>query len=82
MGTSLFIATSWGHLSRCLPGSYVIVVVLSENNWSFNYFAALVDKIYTAQKERDTAVMARLKMANDERDETLERLKRIERDRG
>eukprot|EP00794_Sanderia_malayensis_P017321 gene17321-19054_t len=44
--------------------------------------AALVDKLYTAQKERDAAILARLKMANEERDEALERLKRIEKDKG
>jgi len=44
--------------------------------------AALVDKIYSAQKERDIAVAARLKLANDERSEALERLKKLERDRG
>eukprot|EP00795_Rhopilema_esculentum_P013204 gene13204-4020_t len=37
--------------------------------------AALVDKIYAAQKERDAAILARLKMANDERNEAVERLK-------
>ena len=41
-----------------------------------------MDKIYSAQKERDAAVMARLKLATDDRNEALERLKRLERDRG
>ena len=51
---------------------------------SFHHFwlLALVDKIYAAQKERDTAVAARLKMANDERNEAIDRLKKLERDRG
>ena len=43
---------------------------------------ALVDKIYSAQKERDKAIGARMKMANDERLDVIERLKKLERDRG
>ncbi|XP_071962833.1 uncharacterized protein [Antedon mediterranea] len=35
--------------------------------------AAIVDEIYTAQKERDEAVMGRLRLANEERDEALAR---------
>lgn len=42
--------------------------------------AALVDKIYKAQKERDAAVLSRLRLANGERDEVLSRMKRLEQE--
>ncbi|KAL9957946.1 hypothetical protein ACROYT_G034905 [Oculina patagonica] len=42
--------------------------------------AALVEKIYQAQKERDAAMNARLKMAYSEREELLDKLRRSERD--
>jgi len=42
--------------------------------------AALVEKIYQAQKERDAAVNARLKLAHSEREELLEKLRRAERE--
>ncbi|XP_043553779.1 mirror-image polydactyly gene 1 protein isoform X2 [Chiloscyllium plagiosum] len=38
----------------------------------------LVEEIYHAQKERDAAVMARLRLANEERDEALIRAKWLE----
>ena len=41
---------------------------------------ALVDKIYKAQKERDVAVLSRLRLANGERDEVLSRMKRLEQE--
>ena len=41
---------------------------------------ALVDKIYRAQKERDAAVLSRLRLANGERDEVLARMKRLEQE--
>lgn len=44
----------------------------------FFYWSALVDKIYKAQKERDAAVLSRLRLANEERDEVLARMKRLE----
>lgn len=40
--------------------------------------AALVEEIYHAQRERDQAVMARLRLANEERDEALLRAKQLE----
>ncbi|XP_067894442.1 mirror-image polydactyly gene 1 protein isoform X2 [Heterodontus francisci] len=40
--------------------------------------AVLVEEVYHAQKERDAAVMARLRLANEERDEALVRAKRLE----
>ena len=43
------------------------------------YPSALVEEIYRAQKERDVAVMNRLRLANEERDEALMRLKRSEK---
>lgn len=43
-------------------------------------FSALVEKIYQAQKERDAAMNARLKMAYSEREELLDKLRRTERE--
>ncbi|XP_077991697.1 uncharacterized protein LOC144445925 [Glandiceps talaboti] len=40
--------------------------------------AALIEEIYRAQKQRDAAVMARLRIANEERDEAILRLKKLE----
>lgn len=37
-----------------------------------------MEEVYTAQRERDEAVMARLKLANEERDEALLRAKHLE----
>lgn len=42
--------------------------------------AALVEKIYQAQKERDAAVNARLQLAHSEREELLDKLRRTERE--
>ncbi|XP_033107297.1 mirror-image polydactyly gene 1 protein-like, partial [Anneissia japonica] len=42
--------------------------------------AAIADEIYTAQKERDEAVMGRLRLANEERDEALARCRQGEVD--
>ncbi|XP_051579408.1 mirror-image polydactyly gene 1 protein-like [Myxocyprinus asiaticus] len=39
--------------------------------------AALVEEIYKAQRDRDQAVMARLRLANEERDEALLRAKKL-----
>ncbi|XP_066550077.1 mirror-image polydactyly gene 1 protein isoform X2 [Amia ocellicauda] len=39
---------------------------------------ALVEEIYRAQRERDQAVMARLRLANEERDEALLRAKQLQ----
>ncbi|XP_041704022.1 mirror-image polydactyly gene 1 protein isoform X1 [Coregonus clupeaformis] len=39
---------------------------------------ALVEEIYQAQKDRDQAVMARLRLANEERDEALLRAKHLQ----
>uniref|UniRef100_A0AAZ3SX12 Mirror-image polydactyly 1 n=1 Tax=Oncorhynchus tshawytscha TaxID=74940 RepID=A0AAZ3SX12_ONCTS len=39
---------------------------------------ALVEEIYQAQRDRDQAVMARLRLANEERDEALLRAKRLQ----
>ncbi|GCB66301.1 hypothetical protein scyTo_0013561, partial [Scyliorhinus torazame] len=38
----------------------------------------VVEEVYHAQKERDAAVMARLRLANEERDEALVRAKQLE----
>ncbi|XP_054828202.1 mirror-image polydactyly gene 1 protein [Eublepharis macularius] len=40
--------------------------------------AALVEEIHSAQRERDEAIMARLKLANDERDEACKQMKLLE----
>lgn len=37
--------------------------------------AALLEEIHTAQRERDEAIMARLKLANEERDEAYKQMK-------
>lgn len=64
----------------------------SNNHPSFLYFLplclsffflspsllALVEEIYKAQRERDQAVMARLRLANEERDEALLRAKKLQ----
>ena len=39
---------------------------------------ALVERLYRAQKERDFAIMARLRHANEERDEAMKKLKQIQ----
>ncbi|XP_056332371.1 mirror-image polydactyly gene 1 protein [Danio aesculapii] len=41
-------------------------------------FMVLVEEIYKAQRERDQAVMARLRLANEERDEALLRAKKLQ----
>ena len=43
---------------------------------------ALVDKLYTAQKVREEAMMMRLKLLNDEKEEFLKRIKKLEGDQG
>ncbi|XP_015994085.2 mirror-image polydactyly gene 1 protein isoform X2 [Rousettus aegyptiacus] len=40
--------------------------------------AALVEEVYSAQRERDEAVMSRLQLANEERDEAIAQLKHME----
>lgn len=37
-----------------------------------------MEEIYKAQRERDQAVMARLRLANEERDEALLRAKKLQ----
>lgn len=44
------------------------------------FLLALIDKIYHAQKERDTAVNARLKLAKDEKEDLLARMRRLEKE--
>lgn len=41
-------------------------------------FADLVEKIYRAQEKRDEAVLGRLRIANEERDEALLKLKHLQ----
>ncbi|XP_026705795.1 mirror-image polydactyly gene 1 protein isoform X1 [Athene cunicularia] len=40
--------------------------------------AVLVEEVYSAQRERDEAVMARLRLANEERDEAFLRIQHLE----
>ncbi|XP_049755473.1 mirror-image polydactyly gene 1 protein isoform X2 [Elephas maximus indicus] len=40
--------------------------------------AALVEEVYCAQRERDEAMMSRLRLANEERDEAIARAKHME----
>ncbi|XP_025874863.1 mirror-image polydactyly gene 1 protein isoform X3 [Vulpes vulpes] len=40
--------------------------------------AALIEEVYFAQKERDDAIMSRLRLANEERDEAIARAKHME----
>ncbi|NXY40538.1 MIPO1 protein, partial [Ceuthmochares aereus] len=40
--------------------------------------AVLVEEVYSAQRKRDEAVMARLRLANEERDEAFLRVQRLE----
>lgn len=39
---------------------------------------ALVEEVYFAQKECDEAIMSRLRLANEERDEAVARAKHME----
>lgn len=39
---------------------------------------ALIEEVYFAQKERDDAIMSRLRLANEERDEAIARAKHME----
>lgn len=55
------------------------LIVLSLSNLFVEHtFAALVEEVYSAQRERDEAVMARLRLANEERDEAFLRVQRLE----
>ena len=47
---------------------------------SAGHLSALIEEIYSAQKERESAMMARLKLAVQERDEALLRAKAASRD--
>ncbi|XP_072694428.1 mirror-image polydactyly gene 1 protein isoform X3 [Canis lupus baileyi] len=40
--------------------------------------AALIEEVYFAQKERDDAIMSRLRLANEDRDEAIARAKHME----
>jgi hypothetical protein len=41
-------------------------------------FVDLVEEVYAAQKKRDEATVARMKIANEERDDILARLHQLE----
>ena len=40
----------------------------------------MVEEIYRAQKQRDEAILGRLRLANEERDEALVKLRQSERE--
>lgn len=42
------------------------------------YISDLVQEVHSAQKRRDESMMGRLQMANDEKDEMINRLREIE----
>ena len=43
---------------------------------------ALVDKLYTAQKVREDAMVTRMKLLVDEKDELYKRIRKLEKDQG
>ena len=45
-------------------------------------FLALVDKLYTAQKVREDAMVTRMKILVDEKDELYKRIRKFEKDQG
>ena len=45
-------------------------------------FLALVDKLYTAQKVREDAMVTRMKILVDEKDELYKRIRKLEKDQG
>ena len=44
--------------------------------------SALVDKLYTAQKVREEAMNARMKLLIDEKEELYSRIRKLEKDSG
>ena len=59
---------------------YLILVMQVVDVVHFIDYPAMVEEIYRAQRERDEAVMKRLRLANEERDEALLKLKRREKE--
>lgn len=47
-------------------------------DFEFCCFLALVEEVYFAQRERDEAMMCRLQLALEERDEAVARMKHME----
>ena len=43
---------------------------------------ALVDKLYTAQKVREDAMLTRMKLLMDEKEELIQRMRKLEKDKG
>lgn len=67
----------WQYKSNNQPSlSYTFSLILSV--FLSLSLLALVEEIYKAQRERDQAVMARLRLANEERDEALLRAKKLQ----
>uniref|UniRef100_A0A6I8NJ60 Mirror-image polydactyly 1 n=1 Tax=Ornithorhynchus anatinus TaxID=9258 RepID=A0A6I8NJ60_ORNAN len=60
-----------------LPGLCVFLAQAAANQIPF-VFTALVEEVYFAQREREEAVMARLRLANEERDEAVSHAKQLE----
>jgi hypothetical protein len=48
------------------------------SDYGLSVLVALVEEVYFAQKERDEAVMSRLRLAIEERDEAIARVKHME----
>lgn len=46
--------------------------------YEFSCSVALVEEVYFAQRERDEAIMCRLQLALEERDEAVARVKHME----
>lgn len=47
-------------------------------NYGFYILVALVEEVYFAQRERDEAIMSRLRLANEEQDEAIAQPKNME----
>lgn len=55
-----------------------ISLLFSLINYGLYILVALVEEVYSAQRERDEAVMSRLQLANEERDEAIAQVKHME----
>ena len=63
--------------ASALPGhKFYFLYFLTD--FEFSCFVALVEEVYFAQRERDEAIMCRLQLALEERDEAVARVKHME----
>lgn len=53
------------------------IILNIHHSYSFLY-PGIVEDVYAAQRKRDEATSSRLRLANEERDEFFERLRRLE----